>query len=257
MEKSKQASSVKTLVKALKILDEVAMRQEPIGVTELSKKMGIDKATIYRLLNTLQNMGYIEQNSDTQKYYLGLKILELSSNILEHNDLRTIAHPYIVELMEKTGETIHLGVLDQNKIVYIDKMESYQTIRMVSKIGSSVDIYCTALGKSILAFMKKDKADEIIKNTIFKKRTDNTIVSPELLKVHLKEISKRGFAIDYEENEKDVICVGAPIFMKGEVMAAISISGPAFRLTNYKILDFGSLVAEYAQKISNDRKLKK
>jgi|YelNatPaOPRAMG01_1025707.scaffolds.fasta_scaffold01632_9 DNA-binding IclR family transcriptional regulator len=244
-------SNIQSLERALNIINILAYSEKPVGVTEIGKLLGIHKSTAYRLILTLRQFGYVEQDEETERYYLGLKPLELSNIILERLDIRKIAHPYLEELSGRVNETVHLAVREEDEIVYIDKVESKQAIRMYSRVGARAPLYCTALGKCLLAFGPQ----ELIEKWIFKKelppRTESTIKTGEELQKELMEIKRLGYALDREEFEQGVKCIGVPILNKSErAIAAISISIPAFRVTEEKIQDFIPILLETGEKIS-------
>jgi len=249
--KEKPKHLVKSVNKALNILEVVSNSKEPLGVTELSKKMDLNKSTVYRLLNTLQYRGYITQVNKNDKYTTGLKLFELGSLVINDLDLRKTSVSYLEELMELTGETVHLGILDDGEVIYIEKVESSETIRMHSKIGKRVYAHNTSLGKILLAFSDKEVVENILNKIGLPKTTENTIVKQDKFKEHLRQVKKQGYAIDNEESEKGIICIAGPIFdHKGEINAAFSISVPNIRLNNDITKKYGDLILEYSRKIS-------
>lgn len=249
--KKKPDQLVKSLDRALNILEELVNRNEPLGITEISKYTNYHKSTVYRLVDTLCYRGYLTQDFETGKYKVGMKIFELGSKVINNLDLRSRVKPFLKEIEEKTAETVHLGVLDSTKVVYIDKVESRRTIRMSSNIGSRTYTHSTGLGKATLAFLPEEKIDQIIEEEGLPEFTENTITEKEALKNELEEIRKNGFAIDEEENEAGIICVAAPIFdYNDNITAAISISGPANRMTNNKKNEIKKIAKEYSKRIS-------
>ncbi|EOC99913.1 IclR family transcriptional regulator [Caldisalinibacter kiritimatiensis] len=242
---------VQSVDRALTILEVLSDYEAGLGITEISEKIQLHKSTIHRLLSTLIYKGYVEQDEKTSKYKLTLKLFELSNKNIEKIDVLSVAKPFLKELVEKANEAVHLVVLDGTDIVYIDKVESKNTIRMHSKIGKRSPVYCTAVGKSILAHLTDNEIVKIWNDSIIKKFTDYTITDLETLKKELELIKESGYAVDNEENELGVRCVGAPIFdYRGDVCSAISVSGPTMRITKDKVEELGKLVIEYSQKIS-------
>lgn len=249
--KNKPDQLVKSLDRALNILEKLVDINEPLGITEISQYTGYHKSTVYRLIDTLCYRGYLTQDFETGKYKVGMKLFEIGSEVFNNLDLRSQVKPYLKEIEEKTAETVHLGVLDSTKMVYIDKVESRRTIRMSSKIGSRTYAHSTGLGKAILAYLAEDEVEQIIEEEGLPKFTENTITNKEELINELEEIRKKGFAIDEEENETGIICVAAPIFdYNDNIVAAISISGPANRMTNNKIIKIKDIAREYSKLIS-------
>ncbi len=241
----KGLDNVQSLERALKIIDILAHSGKPMGVTEIGRLIGVHKSTAYRLVSTLRQFGYVDQDEETEKYFLGLKPLELSSIIKERLDIKDIIHPYLEELADKTNETVHLAVREGDEIVYIDKVESKHTIRMYSRIGARAPLYCTALGKCLLAF----GPEELIRNWTSKdtlpQRTPNTIKTGKELAEELKRVREQGYALDREEFEPGIRCIGVPVLnKKGRAISAISISIPSFRLTEERVQELIPVVIE-------------
>lgn len=222
---------IKVLNKAFSVLDVLLKHKFPMSMTEISEELGFYPSTIHRILDTLKYGGYVEQDTVTQKYQLGLKLLELGMAKLNQIDLVKEAKPCLKELAKKCDETVHLAILEDNNVLYLAKEESTQTIRMISYVGKRAPLHCTALGKILLAFLPLDKREELLDKIELTKLTENTITSKERLKEELNKIAQEGFAFDREENEKDVRCIAAPVRnYQGKVIAAVSISGPSYRI---------------------------
>lgn len=242
---------VQSVDRALSILDVLSDFESGVGLTEISVKLNLHKSTVYRLLSTLIFKGYVEQDEITNKYRLTLKLLELGNKRIENIDVLEVARPYLNELMKKTNEVVHLVLLEGYEMVYIDKVESHNTIRMYSRIGKRSPAYCTAVGKAILAYLPEKKVDEIWKQSDVKKHTQYTITDLPKMKEELEIIRRNGYSVDEQEHELGVRCLGSPIFNhNGEVFAAISISGPTMRFTKEKASELSSLLKEYSKKIS-------
>lgn len=198
---------------------------------EISEKLELYPSTIHRILDTLKYWGYVEQDSHTQKYQLGLKVLELGMAKLHQMDLAKESTPYLKELVKQCNETVHLGVLEEGEVMYLAKEESSQNIRMISYVGKRAPLHCTALGKVLLAYMPEEERKKILQNKGLPRLTERTIIDERELGKELTEVRKQNFALDREENEKDVRCIAAPIRnCQGDVIAAISISSPIFRI---------------------------
>jgi DNA-binding IclR family transcriptional regulator len=221
----------------------------------LSSNIGLPKGTTHRLLSSLSYFGYVRQDPKTRNYFLGLKLVELGQILLSQLDLRKEAEPFLRDLAERTKETIHLVILDRNEIVYIDKVETDQNpsgLKMASRIGLRNPAHSSAVGKMILANSSEDELQIFFKEKSLVRRTDNTITDPVQLREHLKTVRKQGYAVDDEENEKGIRCVAASIYNEiGKTVAAISITGPAFRVTKKIIQEtLKKEVVETALKIS-------
>ena len=231
MKKVKPNYPIKVLNKTFSILEILLQHGSAMNMTEISKKLGLYPSTIHRILDTLKYWGYVEQNTNTQKYQLGLKLLELGMAKLHQIDLVREVTPYLKELVKQYNETVHLGVLEEGEVLYLAKEESSQTIRMISYIGKRAPLHCTALGKVLLAYMSEEERKKILEEKELPRLTKNTITDKGELEKELDKIREQDFALDREENEKDVRCIGAPIRnYKGKVIAAISISSPIFRI---------------------------
>jgi len=250
-DKDDNSNNVKSVMKAFLIMEELDKSGE-LSIGDLSERLLMDKATVHRLINTIKDAGYINQNLDNKKYSNSLKLLAMGNRVMEKSGVKHIARPYVEELAEKTGETINLGVRVGNKIIYVDKLESSSTIKVGLGIGVSVPSYCSGLGKAILAFTLEDELEEVLDSISFVKYTDGSITDRVLLKEEFKEIRERGYSIDDEEYVIGLICIAAPIYdYHGNPVAAISVSSPKYRYDANKHLEFySSLVTEAAQKIS-------
>jgi len=231
----KPGNLVQTIERVAAIFDVMAQNAQAISLKELSAKVGLPKGTTHRLLSSLAYFGYVRQVLENKNYQLGFKLVELGNCLLDQLDLRAQARPFLTSLSKETRETVHLVVFDQNEALYVDKVEADEKpggLQMVSRIGSRMPGHCSSVGKVFLAALSDSELDTLIKEKGLTKRTGNTISDPEKLKQHLKVIRQNGFAVDDEENEKGIRCVGAPIFnQQGQVVAALSISGPTVRIT--------------------------
>jgi len=178
-------------------------------------------------------------------------VLSLSKSFLERLDLPELAKAGLRELSRASQETAHLAVLEGTDMLYIDKVDSPQSVRMHSVIGTRNPLYCTAMGKAILAFLPPEERDTLLDEITLTPRTSRTITDKAALATHLERVRVRGFAIDDMENEEGIRCVGAPIFdHTGSVTAAVSISGPAYRLSDSRLQELSALVAGIGEAIS-------
>lgn len=252
---SKPTNLVQAIERASLILDVLGQSSQGISVGELSAEVGLPKGTTHRLLSSLAYFGYVQQDSKTRHYSLGFKLVELGNCLLNQLDLRTEAKPFLADLAKRVQETVHLVILDQNEVLYIDKVESIDNpsgLRMASRVGSRTPAHSCAVGKILLAHFSEEELDEFIKSTGLPKMTENTISDSIRLKEHLKLVQTQGYAVDDEENERGIRCVAAPIQNEiNMVVAAISISGPAIRITRKRIQEtLKNEVMESALKIS-------
>lgn len=244
-------SKVQSVDRALEILEILSQEPRGLGVTALSHRLDVAKSTTHRLLNTLLNRNFVMKD-ENDYYKLGTQVLFLSNYVIENFNIIDIAKSKIKELSDKTNETIHLVFYDNNEVVYIDKAEPEQTIRMHSRIGKRGLMHCTGVGKAILAFMNEEEAERVLKEKGMKAHTPNTITDLELMKVELQKIRSKGFSIDNVENEEGIRCIASPIFDHHQnPIAAISISGPESRVTLERIdKELIDLIKNTAKKIS-------
>jgi len=232
---SKPQNLVQTIERVSQILDILGQSPQGISIRELSTKINLPKGTIHRLLSSLLYFGYVRQDPKTRNYFLGFKLVELGNLLLGQLDLRKEAEPFLRDLAKGTNETVHMVVMDRDEVVYIEKVEFEQNpggLRMASRIGLRNPIHSCAVGKVLLADFSDEALDHFLRGKNLLRRTENTMTDPVQLREHLKLVRKQGFAIDDEENERGIRCIAAPICNEvGRVVAAISISGPAFRVT--------------------------
>jgi len=241
----------KSVKKAIKILEAFSENDFEMSLSEISKKINLPKATTYRIIETLKDGGLIDQKPDNGKYKLGLKLFELGSLVFKKLKLREVALPYMEALSKECGETIHLGILQGDKVVSIESCESSFDLRSNIYIGKRAPLYCTGVGKALLAFLSPEEICNFLQQSKRKKYTANTITDADELEKELEKIRKEGFAVDNMEHEEGIRCVAAPIRnYENKVIASISISGPSIRITEEKIPQLASMVKETAENIS-------
>ena len=244
-------SSAQSVTHALDILDYLASSRGEAGVTEVARSLGVHKSTASRLLATLNARGYVSRDPQSGKYTLGMHLIELSRVKLDQIDLRQLARPYLEDLVYSTGETAHLAILDHGKVVYIDKVDTPQTLGMRSSVGYRIAAHCTALGKALLAELPADELDTVLEPGKMARFTSNTVTDPETLRLHLICVRERGYAIDDEEHEEGIRCIAAAVRdHAARVAAAISVSGPTFRITREKADAIGKMVSDAARRLS-------
>ena len=246
-----RSQTVNSVARALDILDCLAAHRREVGVTEISHELQVHKSTVSRMLATMESKGYVSSNGTSGKYYLGMRLVELASYRLEQIDLRSQARPFLEELVQATGETAHLAVFSQGKVVYVDKVDTPQTLMMRSKIGYRVFAHCTALGKAILAALPDEIVERVINEKGLPRFTPNTIVDPLALKEHLRRVRVQGYAIDDEEHEEGIRCAAAAVLdHAGRVVGALSVSGPTLRISRQDVETIGNLVRDSARRLS-------
>lgn len=222
---------IKVLEKALSIIDFLSREASPVGIAELSNKLKMSASTVHRILDTLRFWGYVDQDSETQAYTLGLKLVELGMAKLHQIDWLEESAPLVKELRDSTGETVHVSILVDGEVFCLMKEESPHTIKMGSYIGKRGPVHCTASGKVLLAHLPHREREDIIRSKGLPRFTATTIVDRDELERELEKVRNQGFAIDRGEHEEEVHCVAAPIRNHlGKVIAALSVSGPSFRI---------------------------
>jgi IclR family KDG regulon transcriptional repressor len=247
--KSKNSSS--TLIRGLMALEMVAREGSRKGVTiqEVVSALGVHQSNIYRYLTTLCESGWLERD-DTYRYHLGRKSLQLSGASLNQLDLRAIAHVHLQKLADETQLTIHLSIMCEDQILYIDKVESESLVQMRSLPGMVAPMYCTAMGKAILATMPNSLVRNLMDGKL-KPRTPNTLVTMDALMENLEKIRKCGFSVDNKEFEEGIGCIGAAIYgYDDQILGAISVSSLFQLLSSGKISFLGEKVRVTASQIS-------
>lgn len=229
-------SNVQSLERALTLLNTLSDYPDGLSIAKLTKLVDLSKSTTHRLLATLVDMNYVAKDSESDKYKVGLQTLYVARSVLNNNNIANVAKPYLKQLCADVNETVHLCIEDKGEIVYIDKLESNQTIRMYSRIGNRAPMYCTAVGKILLSGMASDRIEEIADSTTFTPRTPRTITSTEELRTEVDKVRQQGYALDNIENEEDIRCIAAPIYShERRIVASFSISGPSNRVTMERV----------------------
>ena len=244
---------VQVLDRALSILDSLSNEGPELGAAELSERLELHKSTVHRLLMVLERHRLIEKKPQNGKYRLGMKLFVLGSRAVAELDLRERAVPYLERLVSETGETAHVCVLDGDRMLSIANVESPRTLRTPSTVGRRTPLHCTSVGKVMLAFSPPDEAHELIKKCVLTGYTSRTLLTRTKLKAELKLIRHRGYAMDNGEIEDGLRCIGAPIWdYAGRIVAAISIAGPIFRLTEERIPTVSQAVIGAANQLSEE-----
>lgn len=241
---------VKPVYKALQVLRCLGEERRELSMSEICYRVSLPKTTVFRYLHTLCHAGFVSHDPKTDLYRIGLRVWELGQVVNDIHNLRKLALPSMRELRDTFNETINLGVLDGNEIVYLEIIESRRSLRMQALLGGRDPAYSTALGKAILAFLPENELPVLLPNTP-SARTSKTKVSHVGLKQEREQIRQRGYAIDEEENEEGACCLGAPIFDSlGRPVAALSLSAPSSRLSKRQFSKVGLAVTKTAEKIS-------
>jgi len=225
-------SEIRSVERAFGLLELLAHSDAPMGVCELADVTQLPQATVHRLLTTLVKLGYVSKDRETRRYTLGLRTFSLHGSVLRNMHLGIQAMPVMKALMARVEETVHLAVLSEGEVLYVDRVEGlYAPPSMYTYIGKRVPAHCTALGKAMLAHLPCEMVTDILKRRGMHQMTAKTIVNPQVLEQEFERTRKRGFAVDNEEIEDGIRCIAAPIRdYTGAVCAAISISGPKTRV---------------------------
>jgi DNA-binding IclR family transcriptional regulator len=231
----KKYYQISSLEKGLKVL-ECIVRHGRLTVTEAAKDLGLNRASAHRFITTLRDLGYVRRNPSGD-YEATFKLLELGMAQADKFEIRRMAKPVMRDLAAEFDETVNLGILDNGFVVYLDKVESRELLRMDSGVGTTTPPHATALGKAMAAFLPPKDLSDLIAKTHFEAMTPNTITTPEAFEAEMAAIRERGYAVDDEELSIHLYCVAAPIFdLNGYPSFALSVSGPASRVKGLKIL---------------------
>ena len=208
---SKQPESVAAVLKVFGLLQTLADRNET-GISDLSVRLAMPKATVYRFLQTMMTLGYVRQEADSERYGLTMKVFELGTKALQYPELVDLAKNHMQMLADKTGETVHLGTLIDSEIIYVHKVDSRHMLGMYSKVGRRAPLHCTAIGKVLMAWEHPERRALILQGAEFKRFRDKTIVEPAAFAQELERVKAQGFGEDREEFDDHIRCVGVPIF---------------------------------------------
>lgn len=234
--KAKELEIVRSVDHAFDVLEAFGGKHDELGVTELSKALGLSKNNVFRLLATFEQRGYIEQNKKTENYRLGLKVFELSQIYRHQSGLLKQARPVLKDVVARCDEAAYIAILREGDVVYLDMIDTTKSIKVNSRVGMRVPAYCTSVGKAQLAHESEDEIDRLYAGKTLKQFTPNTITDPARLKEELRVVADRGYASDDEEYELEIKCVGVPVRdYTRRVVAGICISAPAFRMSQERI----------------------
>ncbi|HEX4990061.1 MAG TPA: IclR family transcriptional regulator [Candidatus Binatia bacterium] len=237
--------------RAAQILDCFGFDHQELSVSEIGAKTGLHRSTAHRILMALEYNDLIKQNPSTGKYHLGIKLFKLGHQAVSQLNLREICRPFLSRLMNDTKETIHLAVLDDDQVLYLDKVEGPHALRMPSRVGRYIPTYCTSLGKAMLSCLDDQEVKSILRRQTLKPHTENTVKNINQLLADLGSVRKRGYAVDNEEIEIGLRCVGAPLRdYTGGMVGAISVAAPSARLSEKNTPVIGRMVIAIAAGIS-------
>ncbi len=247
---SKQPESVAAVLKVFAILNALGERSD-IGITELSVRLAMPKATVYRFLQTMKSLGYVRQEADSERYGLSMRMFELGAKALPSPELVDLAKHHMQMLADATGETVHLGSLIDSEIIYIHKVDSRHMLGMYSRIGRRAPLHCTAIGKVLMAWEHPARRDRILDGATFTRFRDKTITERPAFLAELEQVKKQGFGEDREEFDDHIRCLGVPIFDRlGQPIAGMSVSFPTFRFSEEKAPEVVSMLQAASRDIS-------
>jgi IclR family KDG regulon transcriptional repressor len=242
---------VQSVERTFDILEVLSHEKDGLGLTDIGKKVGLHKSTVFRLLSSLAEKGYIEKNPKTANYRLSLKFIELCSAFLNNLELKTEALPFLKKLASLTTQAVYFAILDGWEAIYIEKVETFESIRKYDIIGKRAPSYCTALGKSLLSGLSEDEIRERFQGIPLTPFTPNTITGLERLIQEVDLVRARGWSEDNEEYEEGFRCIASPIYdYRNCVIAAVSTSGPKNIISKDRDEEISQHVMDAAKDIS-------
>jgi DNA-binding IclR family transcriptional regulator len=240
---------VQSLDRALEILRLLSSEPE-MRVTDLARRLEVHKSTVFRLLSTLEEHGLVEQNPRTERYRLGYGLVRLAGAVVAELDLARASRPVLEELAVRTGETVNLAVLQADQVVNIDQIAAPNLVVNVNWVGKHTPLHATSNGKVLLAFLPEDERGRLLGRSLAR-LTPRTITDPRILDKQLRRVLEDGYAFTLEELEVGLNAVAAPVrTANGRVQAAVSVAGPAYRVTPQRLAELGQLASEAGAAIS-------
>lgn len=243
------SESIRAVERALEVLQCFTSQTPELTMSQISERIGINKSTVHRLLSTLEGKRFVERDPITGLYRPGLRLLQMASLALEHNNLRRLAAPFLQRLCSECRENVNLALLDGADVVYVDVIEGSQRVKLAAVPGQRLPAFCTASGKAILAFLPEERVRHVLERGM-PQYTRATLTSFEGFFEDIEQIRKRGFAISDQEFEEGINAIAAPIC--NQPIASISIAGPAYRLTRERMLELGPSLLATARDIAQE-----
>jgi len=238
------------LLKAKEILDFISESKEAPGLKEISSNIDTSKPTVLKILQTLEYCGFVKSYGTIKKYYLGTIFLQYGDQVSQNFDIVKIAMPFLNKLRDITTEAVNLGIVEDNKVVLLDRAKSTNSIHFNLELGGAMDMYSSAMGKAALAHYSDEKLNEYLDQTSLKKKTDNTIITRQGLLDNISLTKKTIYAIDDIENQEGVYCIGFPLVKNNQIFGGFSISAPVFRVNDEKRNDWIKYGLETMNKIT-------
>ena len=250
MSETRHGSYLKVVGKTFKLIEAMAQAKPSFRLTDLARQLKQPKASVYRILYTLSHLGYARQDPQAETYQLTDRLGRRPRGDMKET-LRAVSLPCMEKLRARFEQTVNLGLLEQGRVLYVDILEGLRPVRMAATPNTYAALHCTALGKSILAFLDPGEAKRILTAGPLKKYTANTVTSASFLRRHLSRIRKQGYAVDNEENEKGLRCVAVPILnSEGKAFAAISVSGPTSHIGESQVRQISFTLKRVTKMIS-------
>ena len=244
--------NITALQRGLHLLNLFAANEKGLYATQIAKLSGLPVSTVHRFLANLKSSGFLNCDSNGA-YQLGIACVSLGQAARGQLDVRRVSLPHLQELNRRTRETVHLTVRHALSAVYVEKLDSPEPLRIHSRIGAAVPLYCTAVGKVLLAYMPEAELDKILDQLEMKRLTENTVGNLQELQTELQRVRKNGYAYDLEEHEAHIRCIAAPIWdHTGAVNSSLSVTGPAVRMSNARLRQIAPLILEIGRKISKE-----
>src|SRR5512144_956873 len=244
-------TQVQSLTRGLSILEALSRAEGGLTLTDVSQRVDLPPSTTHRLLATLDRMGYVYQAGELGRWYVGLQAFAVGSTFLASRDFVAQSHGYMRRLMEQSGETANLAILDGTEAVFIAQVQCREMMRILVKLGSRVPLHASGVGKAIFAALPDEQIDAILKVKGLPRITGHTITSPETMWAALRVIRQRGWSFDDEEHALGTRCVAASVFDEHtEPLGAISLAGPSTRLPDERIRQLGPVVAHAAEELT-------
>lgn len=247
------AGQVQSLTRGLKLLEAIAESHGSVALTDLAQQAGLPNSTTHRLLTTMQQQGFVRQVGDLGHWTIGAHAFIVGSSFLQSRNLLAIVHPILRTLMENSGETVNLAVLDHSdhEAIIIDQVQCTQLMRMSAPIGGKLPMHASGAGKAFLANLSEDQVATLLHRKGLHAYTHATLVSPVHLKEDLAHTRKRGYSFDDEEHALGLRCLAACIYDEHhQPFAAISISGPISRMTDDRVTELGAMVIKAAKEVT-------
>ena len=244
---------VQSLMRGLSIMEALAEAHGGLSLTNLARRVELSPSTTHRLLATMEKMGYVNQSASLSLWYVGLKAFTVGSAFLASRDFAARSHAYMRRLVDQSGETANLAILDETEAVFIGQVQCHEMMRTLVKIGSRVPLHASGVGKALFAALSDDHIQAVLKVKGLPRITENTIIVPETMWAAIKVIRQRGYSFDDEEHVRSTRCVAATVYDEhAEPLGAISVAGPSSRLSDQRIRQLGPIVAGIAQELTGN-----